>query len=163
MLDSALVAVHVWSVFWLVAGLVGRDASYWQAARASELSPLRTLAGMGGHFDRTMVRPATFVVLITGLISAQVRGWPIFGFLQGGGINWVLAALLVYLSSIPLIFLVFLPKGRVYRAELAAADERGEVTPALRASLRDPLVGAARGYELAMVAALAWLMIAKPF
>ena len=163
MFPALLVVVHVLTVFWLVAGLVGRDTCYAQAGRARELPALRTLAGLGGVFDRTMVRPATFVVLLTGLGAAWARGWPVLGFLQGGSANWVLAALLVYLSSVPLIFLVFLPKGRVYRLALEDAIGRDEVTPALRAALRDPVVGAARGYELVMVAVLAWLMIARPF
>lgn len=163
MLPAQLVAIHVLTVFWLVAGIVGRDVSYANAGRANDLGSLRTLAGLGSIFDRAFVRPATFVVLLTGLVAARARGWPILGVLQGGSVNWVLAALLVYLSSVPLIFLVFLPKGRVYRGALAEAVGRGEVTPALRSAINDPLVGAARAYELVMVAFLAWLMVTEPF
>ena len=48
-------------------------------------------------------------------------------------------------------------------ADILARTARGEVTPALRAAINDPLVGAARGYEIVMVGVLAWLMIAQPF
>ena len=163
MLSGLLVVVHVWTVFWLVAGILGRDTCYWHAGRADDLAALRTLTGLGGVFERAMVRPATFVVLLTGLVSAWVRGWPILGALQGGAVNWVLTALLLYLTVIPLIVLVFLPKGRVYRRALEEATARGVVTPELRASIRDPLVAAARAYEVAMIGALAFLMITKPF
>lgn len=162
MLGNLTVVTHVLTVFWLVAGIVGRDTCYHQAGRADDLDTLRTQARLGGLFDR-MVRPATFIVLLTGLLAAWARGWPILGHLQGGQANWVLAALLIYLSIIPVIALVFLPRGRIYRRALAEAEERGAVTPALRAAIRDPLVGAARGYELVMIAVLAWLMIARPF
>ena len=163
MLPTLAVVVHVLPVFWLVAGIIGRDTCWAQAARTDDLAALRAMAKLAGIFDRAMVRPATFVVLVTGLAVAPLRGWPILGFLQGGSVNWVLTALLVYLSAIPLIFLVFLPKGRVYRRALEEANASGVVTPALRAAINDPLVGAARGYEFVMIAVLTWLMIAKPF
>ena len=163
MLPTLIVVVHVWTVLWLAAGIIGRDVCYWQAAHTDDLAALRTMAGLGGTFERAMVRPATFVVLATGLIAAWVRGWPILGFLQGGTVNWVLVALLIYLSVIPVIVFVFLPRGRVYRTALEAAVARGAVTPELKAALHDPLVAAARSYEFVMIAALVLLMILRPF
>jgi len=64
---------------------------------------------------------------------------------------------------IPLIVFVFLPKGRVYRRILEQATAGGVVTPTLRAAIEDPVVGAARAYEVVAIGVLAWLMIAKPF
>lgn len=135
------VVAHVLTVFWVVAGIVGRDMCRRQAGRTDDLAALRALAKLAGIFDRGFVRSATFVVLLTGLIAAWARGWPILGFLQGGAENWVLAALLIYLSTVPLIFLVFLPKGRVYRKALEEASASGIVTPTLRAAINDPLAG----------------------
>jgi len=160
---SLVVVAHVLSVFWLVGGVIGRDTCWGRAAHADELGSLETIAGLAAVFDRVMVRPATFVVLLTGLGAAWSRGWPILGLFQGGTANWVLAALLVYLSIIPVIVFVFLPRGLAYRKALEEAKARGTVTPELRATIRDPAVGAARGYEMAMITVLAWLMIAKPF
>jgi hypothetical protein len=119
MLAGIAVVVHVLFVFWLVAGVVGRDVCYRQAERATDLSALRTMVGLGSRFELTMVRPATFAVLVAGLIAAWARGWPILGFLQGAAPNWVLAALLIYLSIIPVIVFVFIPRGRIYHAEQA--------------------------------------------
>ena len=162
MFGSLLVVVHVGSVLWLVAGILGRDVCYRQAGRTDDLAALRTMAALGSTFELGFVRPATFVVLVTGLIAAWIRGWPILGFLQGAPTNWVLVSLLIYLSVIPIIILVFIPKGLIYRKALEDADERGEVTPALRATINDPVVGAARAYELVMIGALVVLMVTKP-
>ena len=75
----------------------------------------------------------------------------------------MLTALLIYLSVIPLIVFVFLPKGRVYRKALKEAVARDEVTPELRAAINDPLVGAARAYEIVMDGALVFLMLTRNF
>jgi hypothetical protein len=158
-----LVTVHVWSVFWLVAGIFGRDVCHANARRAPSLDALRTVAGLGSVFELRFVRPATFVVLVTGLIAAWMRGWPFLGFVDGSGPWWLPLSILAYLSIIPVIVLVFIPRGRAYRVALAEADSRNEITPAVRAALHDRVVDAARAYELVMVGVLAWLMIAKPF
>lgn len=163
MLSGLAVVVHVAMVLWLVAGILGRDRCYSQAAITDELSVLQTMVRLGSIFETTMVRPGTTAVLISGLIAAWARGWPILGFLQGAPVNWVLASLLLYLTAIPLIMFVFIPRGKVYRAALNEAIERGAVTDRLRAALRDPVVEAARAYEVGMVVALVFLMITKPF
>jgi hypothetical protein len=46
---------------------------------------------------------------------------------------------------------------------MADATARGEVTPELAASWRDPVVRAAHVYELLLVAIVLVLMLAKPF
>jgi len=163
MLSGLAVAIHVLLVFWLVAGILGRDRMYAEAARATDLPRLKFLIEMGSRFELSAVRPGTFAVLVAGLIAAWARGWPILGFLQGATVNWVLAALLIYLSIIPVIVFVFIPRGKVFRRALDAAEARGEITPELRAALRDPAVAAARGYELVMVAVLTFLMVTRSF
>jgi uncharacterized membrane protein len=163
MLATLIVVLHIFSVLWLVAGIVGRDTCWPQAARTEDLPGLRAIARVAHIFDVAMVRPGSFVVLFTGLLAAWQRGWPILGSLQGGHVNWVLTALLIYLTTIPLVIFIFLPKGAVYRKALAEAEGVGNVTPALRAAIEDPLVGAARTYEVVAIVVIVWLMIAKPF
>ena len=114
-------------------------------------------------FDRRAVQPSTLLVLATGLAAAGLRGHRIFAFLRGEGPVWPFAALLIYLSIIPVIVFVFLPKGRVYREALSEAEARGEVTARLRGAIADPVVMAARGYEFVMIAVLVFLMVAMPF
>ena len=72
-------------------------------------------------------------------------------------------ALVVLATMIPLVPLVFLPRGKVFDAALADAEAAGEVTPALTAAFHDPAVAAARWYELGVVAAIIVLMVTKPF
>src|SRR5262245_15243059 len=163
MIPGLLVVVHVLAVFWLMTGIFGRGTCYRVARRAGDLATLRARMDMGGVFERALVRPGTFAVLVTGLLAAWLRGWPILGFLQGAPINWVLAALVVYLSIIPVIVFIFLPRGRLYHAALEEAAVAGQITPRLRAAVNDPWVGAARVYEIAMAVALTYLMILKPF
>jgi hypothetical protein len=67
------------------------------------------------------------------------------------------------LSIIPVIVLVFLPRGRVFQRALEASEREGRIMPALQAALKDPAVGAARLYELSMVVALTLMMVMKPF
>jgi Predicted integral membrane protein (DUF2269) len=163
MLPGLVVVFHVLSVFWLVAGVIGRAACYGRARRSQDLNTLRTLTGMGSFFELGMVRPATFAVLLTGLLAAWLRGWPILGFLQGGGVNWVLVSLVIYLSIAPIILFIFLPRARAYHAALEEATAAGQITARLRAALADPLVAVGRGYEIGMAVTLAYLMIQKPF
>ena len=101
--------------------------------------------------------------MIAGLIAAWARGWPILGFLQGGQANWVLVSLVVYLSIIPVIVFVFVPRGKRFRLALEAAVAEGRVTPALSAALADPALAAARAYEQGMILVLTFLMVLKPF
>jgi len=162
-LSVLAVWIHVLFVFWLVAGIVARGRCYALAVRTDDLPRLTALVELGGHFERNMVRPATFAVLVAGLIAAWARGWPIFGFLQGGSFNWVLVSLVIYLSIIPVIVFVFIPRGKVFRAALEEARNLGTVTPRLRSALRDPAVAAARAYELVMIALLTAFMLMRSF
>jgi hypothetical protein len=163
MVSGMVVVLHVLTVFWLVGGIVGRDVTYRYAARSTDLGKLRAFIELGGQFELRMVRPATLVVLLAGLAAAWVRGWPILGFLQGAQQNWVLVSLLVYLSIVPVIIWVFVPRGKVFRVALEDAIAQGTVTPRLTAALRDPAVEAARTYELVMIATLTLLMVTRPF
>jgi uncharacterized membrane protein len=158
-----IVVLHVLAVFALVAGMVGRAICHARAGRAEDLTRLRVAAELGNVFEHTLVRPVSLIVLVTGLGAAWARGWPILGFLQGHPVDWVLAALVIYLTIIPVIVFVFLPRGLLYEHALAEASTTGAVTPALRAALNDPAVRAARIYEMAMIGVLTWLMVAKPF
>jgi uncharacterized membrane protein len=158
-----VVWLHVLVVFLLVAGILGRDVVYERAARASDLAEIRALVSLGGVFERRFVRPATTYVPLAGILAAWLRGWPILGFLQGGQANWVLAAIVIYLTIIPVIVLVLVPRGRIFRRAYDEAVARGAVTPELTRALRDPWVRAARVYEWVMIAVISCLMILKPF
>lgn len=68
----------------------------------------------------------------------------------------------MFAATLPLVPVVFLPRGRVFEAALASAIEAGRLTPELTAAFHDPLVTAARWYELAVLALVLLLMV-TPF
>jgi hypothetical protein len=68
-----------------------------------------------------------------------------------------------FLSIIPLVPLVFLPRGRVFAAAMEDAARRNEITPEVLAAWRDPVTRAAHVYEVAAVTTIFVLMVAKPF
>jgi hypothetical protein len=145
-----------------VAGLLGRWIVLGLAARAANLGSMRTLAAAAGPFERLVIIGSQ-VVLVLGIVTAIVEGIPFLGPLQGASLNWLFVSLLLFVSVIPLVPLVFLPRGKVFEAAMAEAAVRGEVTPALREAWSDPVVRAAHVYELGAVTVVLVLMLTKPF
>ena len=162
-LATWLVVLHVLSVFVLVTGILARFVTLRQVARATDLATLKAKVEVTSIFELYMVRRGSLVVLVTGLVAAWARGWPILGILQHAPINWVFVALVTYLTIIPWIVFVLYPRSKVFEARLLAAEKVGTITPELRASLADPLVAWARRYEIAMILFLTFLMVSRPF
>ena len=106
-----------------------------------------------------MAEPGSFAVPLAGLAAAFAQGlaW------TGSGNWWLLTSLVPFLSLAPMIPLIYLPRGRVFEAALAAGRDRGEVTPELRAAFGNSLVSFARIYEVAVVGIVLALMVTKPF
>ena len=157
------VLLHVISTFALVAGLIGREATRAYARRQDQIDLFANLVGLSGWFENKLVIPGSNLVLVFGLLAAWTRGWPLLGALQGSPINWVLVSLLLFLTFIPLVIFVFLPRGKVFEQKLAAARSQGKITPELRASMDDRVVQIAHIYEAVAVVAIIYLMLMKPF
>jgi Zn-dependent protease with chaperone function len=151
--------LHVASAFWFVAGLIGRDVVLGRARRGDNLDRIKTLLDAAGPFERLMVIPGSFGVLVLGLLTWWAEKLPLWS----AGSRWLPIALIVFATTIPLVPIVFLPRGRVFEEALRSATQEGHVTPALQAALGDPLVAAARWYEFAVVAVVVLLMVTKPF
>src|SRR5688572_7420543 len=120
-LATWVVFLHVLAVFWLVTGILGRGVALRHADRAADLTNLRAFATLASAFELAMVRPGSLLVLLSGLVAAWLRGWPILGPLQGSPIRWVFTSLVIYLTIIPVIVFVFLPRAKVYHARVAEA------------------------------------------
>lgn len=157
-----VVLIHALIGVLFIAGLIGRWLILGAAARAKELPAMKTLAAASGPFERIVIVTSTFVLLF-GLIAAFLAGRSVLGPLTSGSVDWLFASLVLYLSVLPLIPLVFLPRGRVFEAAMTVADEQGHVTPELRAAWGDPIVRAAQVYELGVVTIVLILMLSKPF
>ena len=160
---TLLKLLHVLSAFWFITGLLGRGFTLSQAARTADVQTVSALVQLGGRFDRLMVMPGSFAVLLAGLLTAWAQGWPVLGFLQGGSSNWVLVSLVIYLSMVPLIPGVFIPRGKLFENVLQEALAQNRVTPELKAAFADKVVSAAHAYELIGVALIVILMVTKPF
>ena len=132
---------------WIIAALVGRWITLGQAGRSTDVSAVHTLLGLSDRFERMVIRLPP-IVLVLGIGTAIAQARPFLGPLQGASVDWLFAALLLYLSVIPAIPLIFLPKGRVFAAALAEATAQGRVTERLTAAFHDRTVFAAHVYEV---------------
>ena len=162
-LPLLLKLIHVLAAFWFIAGLLGRWVCLTRAARATDVHIAKALNEAAGPFEKLMVIPGSFAVPLAGVLTAWAQGWPLLGFLQGAQANWLLVSWVLFLTNIPLINLVFLPRGRVFEKAMQDAVAQGRVTPELTAAFHDPVVTAAHTYELAVVAIIVILMVTKPF
>jgi hypothetical protein len=154
-----IVLLHVTCAFWFVSGLVGRGVTLAKARSATDIRLVGYTVELAGRFERWMVIPGSITVLLAGLLATRIKHIPF----TGQGTRWLLLSLILFLSTLPLVPLVFIPRGRVFERELEDAKRRGEVPPALRTAFRDPAVAAARWYEVVAVAVIVTLMVVKPF
>ena len=162
-LGQWLVLLHIVSAFALVAGLVGRESTRAYARRQAQIDLFTQLIGLSGWFESKLVIPGSSALLVLGLGAAWVRGWPLFGVLQGSPINWLFVSLILYLTLIPIIVFIFLPRGKIFEQKLADAQVQNAITPELQAAMEDPVVRTAHIYETIAVAAIIYLMVMKPF
>ena len=161
-LGAILKLAHALVGVWFISGLIGRWVALAQAARASDLVSLRAALAVSARFERVVIAGSVMVLLL-GVVTAVAQGRPFLGPLQGAPADWLFVALLIYLSAIPLVPLVFLPRGKQFDRALEDATAQGAVTQQLRLALRDPVVLAAHMYELGAMLVVLTLMIAKPF
>ncbi|HZD17888.1 MAG TPA: DUF2269 family protein [Actinomycetota bacterium] len=158
-LAELLQVLHVASAFWFVAGLIGRNVVLGRARRSDDISRVRTLVEVAGPFDRFMVTYGSIAVFFLGILTMWAQHLPLWE----NGTRWAVVALVAFATLIPIVPLVFLPRGHVFEAALADAIRVGRVTPELSTAFHDPVTATARWYELAVVAFVIYLMVAKPF
>jgi len=159
---NVLRLVHALVGVWFMAGLIGRWVTLAHAARVKDISALRQVLQVSARFERIVII-GSVAVLLLGIVTAIAQGRPFLGPLQGAPVDWLFVSLLVFISAIPLVPLVFLPRGKVFDAALEEATAQGVVTDRLRTAFRDPVVFAAHVYELGAMVVVLVLMIAKPF
>lgn len=150
--------LHVGIAFAFISGLIGRWVLLRLAAKASDPESAHTLANGAAPFEKLVIRGGP-AILLAGLATAWAQGYPWLGLTTG----WMVLSVILLLSPLPLVPLVFLPRGRVFEAALADARRQGVMTPELRAAFADPAVAFARRFEIATVAIVVVLMVTKPF
>jgi uncharacterized membrane protein len=155
----ALRVLHVGSAALLVGGIVGRDVALGRASRQREIGAVSGLVRKAGRFEAILVRPGSFVIALAGVAMMVAQGRP----LVAPGTYWLTLSIVLFLTSIPMIAFVFIPRGRRFEAAMAESQRVGAPTPQLAAAFGDRAVAMARRFELVVIAAIAFLMIVKPF
>jgi len=156
--DDLAKLVHVLVAFGFIAGLLGRWVLLHSAAHAAEVESVYQLSQAAAPFERLVIMGGN-LVLPAGLLTAWAQGYAWLGLTTG----WMLISVVILLSVVPLVPLVFLPRGRIFEAAMASARAAGTVTPELRAAFADPMVAFAHWYELTAVGIVVALMVLKPF
>lgn len=157
-LSNLVKLVHVGIAFVFICGLIGRWILLHRAAGADDPETAHVLAEAASPFEWMVIRGGP-AILLAGLLTAWAQGYPWLGLTTG----WMLASVILLLSPLPLVPLVFLPRGQIFEAAMADARRRGTVTPELRAAFADPAVAFARRYEVFAVGLVVVLMVLKPF
>jgi len=162
LLAALLVAAHALTGAVFLGALLGRWIVLGLAERAETIGSMQVLARAARPFERIVIWTSALVLLL-GVGAAIAQGRPFLGPLQGARVDWLFVSLVLYVSVLPLVRMVFLPRGRVFDAAMEDAITRGELTGELVRAWRDPTVRAAHVYELAVVSAVFVLMVTKPF
>jgi len=155
--------LHILAGFGLMTGAIGRNVTFRKAGESTDVSAVRALLEASEFFERRMLIPSGMAVLLFGLVTAWLQGWPILGFLQGGTSNWVLASLVLYLAPGFVIPRLIIPRRKQRLKALEQALAQGKITPELSAALNDRVVVNFRTAELVGLGIILILMVAKPF
>lgn len=150
--------LHIAIAIAFVGGAVGRTLILARAAGATQVETAHALSEAAAPFERMAVW-GSGLILPAGMATAWAQGYEWFGLTTG----WMLLSTVLLLTLVPLVPLVFLPRGKVFEAEMAAARTAGTVTPGLEAAFADPMVAVARRYEFVVIVAIVALMVIKPW
>ena len=155
--------LHIASAIWFLGGILARQIVRAHAKRTDDVHRFAAMSEAAGRIESTMVIPGNMAVIIFGVILALIIKAPILGFLQGAERNWLLVSNIILLLGFLNVPLIFLPRGKLFRAALEDALAKGQMTSELRAHLDDPVVRIAHAYELVSMVAIMYLMVFKPF
>jgi hypothetical protein len=153
--------LHVLSAMWVLAGMLGRAVALGSARRAPNMPILKAIADVSGRFENLMIMPGLVAVVVTGIATALVGGISLLGPIDGGPL-WVfvpLVTMLIVFAATPLT----ISHDRAWGAALEDAAHRGVVTDRLRPYLDARAMVRRYAPELTLSAAIAALMVLKPF
>lgn len=155
--------LHVLAAFWFISGIVGRDFTFWQAGKATNIQALHALLQISDFFERYAVIPVASAVMVFGLIITFLQRWPLFGFLQGSPTNWLLVSLILFVGgSLAIVPLRLVTRRKERTRAVEEALVQGTITPKLTAALNDKVVIRFRAVELVVLIVIIILMVTKP-
>lgn len=151
---------HILCVVALLSGLIGRGLLRLRIPHITSIQVLQEIMALVGRFDELLVVRGSQLTLVTGLLLGWIGEWP---YIVAHRPTWIFLSLLLFLSQLPFVFLIFIPRGKQFGKvfQVALAEER--ITPELRAALADPAVRVATIYETITTGIIICLMILKPF
>jgi len=157
--------LHILAAFALVGGEVGRTIAMQRARQATDIKVVAEMLKIFTFLTTRFVSTGGMLTVLLGLITAGAQGGLvlILGFLMGGTINWVLAALLLYVVIMAIVALVSAPRGKALGQALGAAMGQGQITPELTAALNNQAMRAAGTTTQILMLVIVILMVLKPF
>ena len=90
-----------------------------RARSANDLSDTVELVDLSGRFERLMVIPGSFAVVVAGLLAAWAEGQP----LVGADDWWLFTSLILFVGLGVLVPTVFLPHGKIFESALDDAKD----------------------------------------
>jgi hypothetical protein len=150
--------VHVALAFTLATGLFGRWSLERSATNATDPETAFALTHAASPFERLVLLSGP-AIIIAGLVTAGVQGYPYLGLTTG----WMLVSLVLVLTF-PFVLapLVYVPRTRAIEAAMTDAREKGVTTAELTAAFADPALRYARRYEAIVIVVVITLMVVKP-
>ena len=155
--------LHIIAVAITIGGMFARQLVRGIAIKSDEVKTVASLTHVATRLDRSMVIPASNVMILMGIVLAVMLKWPIFGIFQGASKNWLLISNLLLIVMIVLIPTIFVPHNKKVESLLQDAETEGRVTPELQATLTDRRNLMAHRVEEAIILIVAALMVLKPF
>jgi hypothetical protein len=143
-----------------ISGLIGRFLVRQRLPHIASMPVLQEVIGLVGQFDDWLVIRGSQLTLITGVLLGAVGHWP---YVRASHPTWIFVALLLFLSLLPVVFFVFIPRGKQFGKTFQVAVQEQRITPELRLALADPTIRAATVYEAVVTAIILYLMVLKPF
>jgi uncharacterized membrane protein len=154
--------LHISAAIIFVRGLFARQAVRSLTSRASDVGAIVTLTQAAGRVERLMVIPGNILVIVFGVALALLTRAPLLGSILGDSRNWLLASTVILVLLLPLVPIVFLPRGKHFEAALREATDAGRITSELRQQMADPVVWWAHLAEMLGVGLIVALMVFKP-
>ena len=155
--------LHILAVIMMIGGVFARQLIRGVAKKSDDIKLVASLTQIARQFDTIMVIPGSNATLVLGIPLALIARIPIFGFLQGASQNWLLASNGLLVSSLVLVFTIFVPHNKKTDPILKAALAEGRITSELRAAMNDKNVAIAHHFEEAAIIVITALMVFKPF
>lgn len=161
-LASVLLWFHISGVITFSIGMVASFVITAFIAREKELKVIQSLTQLGRKFGRFMDIGGA-LMLLAGFALAWREEEPMLGFLQGSDENWLLVSILLFLTSLPLVYFGYWRRERSAGIELEKAVKNEKFSPALKTALADKRIRNGKIFEIATYAVIVFLMVVKPF